>query len=649
MSEKPIIVKNIYDEDIPLYFLDYETYFSKDFTLKKLTTIEYVRDPRFKAHGAAIIDPWGKEQWVTGKDLPDFFASVDWSKNGLASHHANFDQFITSQIYGVVPAYNVCTMFMSYGEFGSGRSGSLQALSKRLGLVGKQEGVLESTMDIRDLSPEMESTLSEYAIQDVEMCREAFKLMYYSRGYPEQEMHVIDLTIRMFTDPVLQIDSAMCRAEIAEEDLRIQNLLNSDIIKDAKLSSKCLSILQARGIEGLMRSRPCFAELLLSRGIYPPMKNKVKNGEVLADEFTYAFAKNDIELITLGDDPRVSDLVAVWTGTKSSIRKTRAERFLAASENGTKPFPMPLIYAGARTNRWSGRGTSLNVQNMPSGRDGRGSRLRQSIIAPKGWRIAAPDLSQVELRCSAWIADEKELLHDLANNLDPYSKTASEIYGVTVDKKGPYAHYRHVGKEAELSLSYGVGWKKFYHTIQTKYGNQVGDFTEEDAQRTVDLYRKKRVGILSVWDAFKEYLPMMVADMVKGDEYKIWRIYKDKILTPSNLYMHYQDLQWKFDKDIRRGNYIYLHGKEYAKIYPQKMYENAIQSMARDIIAHQMVQIAKEFRVLGTVHDEILVLVPEQEADAALEWCLDIMRKPPEWCATLPLDAEGKHSHCYAK
>lgn len=642
-----LTVPDLFGRKIPLYFIDYETYYADDFSLRKLTITEYVRDPRFKAHGAAVVDPEGTSFWVTHDDIPAFFASVDWTKNGLGSHHANFDQFITSQIYGVVPAYNVCTMFMSYGEFGSGRSASLQALSTRLGLKGKLEGVLEDTKNIRDLNPEQEKALSVYAIQDIEQTRKAFEIMYFERGYPEREMHVIDLTIRMFTDPVLRIDPKICYAEIEEENIRINNLLNSDLLKNVNLSPKCVNILKTKGIEGIMRSRPCFVELLESRGVRPPMKQRIKNGELL-NEYTYALAKTDPELIALSEDPRVSDLVACWTGTKSSLRKRRAERFLSASANGTKPFPIPLIYAGARTNRWSGRGTSVNIQNLPSGRDGRGSRLRQSIIAPDGWRIASPDLSQIELRCGAWLANETELLYDLAHDLDPYSKTASEIYGVPVEKDGVNSQYRHVGKECELSLIYGVGYKKLYNTIQTKYGDKVGTFTEEDAQRATYLYRNKRTGVVAQWELLRQYIPIMAAGEADF-EYGPCHIYSDRIKMPSELFIHYQQLHWSYDDKLNQGNWVYKHGKDWVKIYHSKMFENIVQGIARDIIAYHMVEIAREFRILGTVHDEILVLVPENQADEALAWCIDIMRKPPPWCPDLPLNAEGKHARCYSK
>jgi DNA polymerase bacteriophage-type len=649
--DKPLTVQDLHGNTIPVWVVDFETFYDTkskySLSAKGMTTTLYVRDPRFRAHGLSYTDPDGNSGWVSHNGIQAFFDSIDWTKNAFAAFNTMFDGYIAFEHYNMIPCYYIDIMYMSIGEWGSGERHRLKDVCARLDLEGKIEGELEKTDGIRELSPEQEEALVPYAIRDSEQTREAFELLYFDKGYPEGEMHVIDITLRMFCHPVLEINPALCRAEIEAEDIRINNLLKSDILKDAVLSDNSRAVFMSKGIEGMMRSRDCFAELIRSRGIEPPLKERKKGGVAIKGEYTYAFAKNDEELMSLGEDPRVSDLVALWTGSKSTIRKTRALRFLSVSEDGTKPLSVPLRYCGARTNRWSGF-ELINLQNLNSGRDGRGSRLRESIMAPKGYRIAAPDLSQVELRCSAWVSDELELLDDLRNGRDPYSKLASEIYGVTVDKYGPHSHLRHVGKEGELSLGFGVGVDKFYNTIKTKYGQDVGEFSMEDAIKVVNLYRKKRTGIISVWSDLKEFIPLMAAQEARFD-YKIFTFQDNKILMPSNLRLHYKNLSWHYDKESKSGSFIYQYKKEWTRIYAAKLYENLIQSMARDIVAYHLVEIAKLFRVLSTVHDEILVLVPESEADAALAQCIEIMRKPPAWCATLPLDAEGKHNRFYAK
>jgi hypothetical protein len=245
-------------------------------------------------------------------------------------------------------------MGMSRGEWGVGVSASLEAVSQRLGNGGKLPGVLEGTDGIRDLSEEQEAALIPYAINDARKMRKDFEDLYFDRAYPEQELHIIDLTVRAFARPLLRVNPALCRAEIEAEDQRMDQLLKSDLIGDMQLSDICANKVRDGGITALMRSRDCFAEMLRARGIVPPMKEKLKKGVVVPGEFTYAFAKNDAEMISLGEDPRVSDIVAAWTGLKSTMRKARAERFLSVTADGTKTLPIPLVYCGGRTHRWSG-------------------------------------------------------------------------------------------------------------------------------------------------------------------------------------------------------------------------------------------------------------------------------------------------------
>lgn len=664
---KPLSIVDLYGRTLPLWFLDFETYYNtkEKYSLRNMSTAQYVRDPRFKAHGLSYVDPEWNTGWITHKDLPDFFASIDWKNTAVGAHNASFDKFISSEIYKAVAAYYVCTMSMSRGEFGPGVKASLDALSKRLEQdEEKIQGELEKTDGIRDLSPEQEAALVPYAIRDSRLARKNFEVLYFDRGYPEQELHVIDLTIRAFVDPKLEIDAELCRQEIEDEDRRMAALLNSDLIGQAQLSDPCRKILLSeKGLTGLMRSRPCFAELLRSRGVEPPMKErKNAQGIVIEGEYTYAFAKNDIELITLGEDPRVSDLVATWCGLKSTIRKNKAQRFLDVTHNGTKPFAVPLLYCGGRTHRWSGAGADendrataggYNVQNMSSGRDGGGKRLREAIKAPKGYVVVACDSAQVELRCSAWFAQEQDLLDALRTGGDPYAALASEIFGVPVaketkDSPGINEPFRFVGKEGELSLQFGVGWKKFFNTVQTKYGFDSSMFSELDAQRTVDLYRAKRKGIVKVWNDLREFIMLMAAKEA-GFDYKIFRFENNRVIMPNGLAIWYRDLHWYVDKENNQSGFIYRFKEEWTKIYAAKMYENFIQSIARSVVAEQALVIAQRYKIVLLVHDEVVYLAPGNEAQEALDFGLAAMRVAPSWAPGIPLDAEGKVGPRYLK
>jgi DNA polymerase len=668
---KILTVKNSLGESLPVFTLDAETYYENNpsgYSLrnKGLTTCMYIRDPRFYCHGFSYVDPEGKSGWITHYKLQAFFNELKKQRFAWLSHNCAFDGFLAYEHYGIEADYYLDTMSMSYGEWGVHESGSLKNLCKRLNLPGKLEGVLEETSGIRILSSEQETALIPYAIRDSEQTRSAFEILYYDRGFPEVELHIIDITIRAFTVPILEVNAGLCRAEIEEEDIRLKSLLESSLIKDAQLSSKCRQIVVDKGTTGLMRSRPCFAELIKSRGVVPPMKHaKTTKGELKYNDdgspvYTYAFAKNDIELMNLGEDSRVSDLVAAWTGLKSTIRKTRAESFLIATDAGTKPLCVPLKYCGAHTMRWSGW-DKINLQNLPSGRDGRGSRLREAITAPPGYVLVVADSSQIEARVNAWLWGQTDLLNLFANGDDPYAALASALYGVTVRKHSKHqdginAHLRPVGKAMELGLGFGMGWKKYLDGCLS--GSIIGEvvpMTPEGAIAAVDFYRAKRNKIIEGWDILKHALVMMAAKQTGFKVQNLLGICDDKIFMPNELYLHYKNLHFHTFKDKEFSELVYQTGFSretgaiYTRIWHSKLDENICQCLARIIVAEQALEIAKKHRIVLLVHDEVVFLAKKEEADEALAFGITAMRKSPTWAPGIPLDAEGGHAYNYTK
>lgn len=670
---KPLTVQDYNGRELPVITLDFETYYEDSrsgYSLKnpKINTIMYVRDPRFKAHGLSYVLPDGTEGWVTHKNLKNWFASFDWTKHAMLGMNTSFDAFIAFEHYGIDAAYYLDIMSMSRGEWGIKERASLQAISKRLGMKGKLEGELEKTSGIRDLSPEQEAELIPYALQDSRQTLEIFEHMYFEMGFPEDELHIIDLTIRAASVPKLRINAALCHAEIEDEDRRLKNLLESDIIGDAILSPKCGQKVLKGGVAELMRSRPCFAELIKSRGVMPPMKHaKTAKGEFKYDEdrkpiYTYAFAKNDIELMNLGEDERVSDLVAVWTGLKSTIRKTRAQTFLNVTHNGAKTLPIPLNYCGAHTMRWSG-GENLNPQNLPSGRDGRGARLRESIIAPDGYVIVVSDSAQIEARVNATLWGQEDLIQTFRDKKDPYSELASSMYKVPVGKNGPNSHLRPVGKAMELGLGYGMGVDRFLDgCLSGSITGDVLDISYEEAATAVEFYRHRRNKIVEGWDKLKQVLAHMVSwdaqDKANGVSLAINSFLTaapDRIIMPNGLSLHYKNLGYHYFPEKEKRELVYESGRDstgapsFTRLWHSKLDENIVQCLSRIIVAQQAVAVARRYDVVLLVHDEIVYLAKEEEAEEALEFGLAAMRVPPVWMPDLPLDAEGGTAKNYSK
>jgi len=720
-------IRNLHGLELPLYCLDFETYYDDDYSLKKMSTIEYIRDPRFKAHGCAVVEPDGWSHWVTHKDLPDYFGSLDWDSIAVLGQHTNFDGAIISEIYGYVANYYLCTMFQSAGVWGPGVPHSLVAQAERLESSGKAEGgmALQDVKGVRELSCSQEGPLAFYGIQDAEVTVEHFEKMMDWHEFPEKELHVIDLTIKAFVRPLFRINAPICRAEIEEEEQRFARLMESDLVGDADLTDRCKEILEEKGVPGLIRSRDCFAELFYSRGVVPPMKHaqdKNKNPKYNEDgtpTMTFAFSKEDVEFQAMRDDDRVADLVYAKSGFSSNQRYTRAKTFLDVTHEGTRPLPIPLRAYGGRTHRWSAndkehdndKGNPYNPQNLQSGRDGGSTRMRDAIIAPEGWKILIADSGQIECRFGAWLAGEKQLLEDFKAydegdvSKDPYCLLASSVFHKEVQKGGPNGELRTIGKEGELSLSFGVGPPKFYHSITARYGFSHADFVKTDQDRafvesiipefesseswrkdtfddykgleiqgegddryvfdldkgiryelapfliswkTVHHYRSLRTKIVGAWNELDGYLAQMAARLCPDNGFT-WRdvigIYNQKILMPNDLFMYYRHLHWSTE----HNGYVYKHKKEWNRIYKSKLYQHIVQSGSRTIVAEQAVEVGKELPIALLVHDEIVGLAPEKEAEDAAAFMSQEMRKAPSWCSDIPLNCEVQIKDHYAK
>jgi hypothetical protein len=188
-------------------------------------------------------------------------------------------------------------------------------------------------------------------------------------------MKLIDMTVRMFTEPALVGDQA-----------KMQQLYDDEITRKAELLAK------AETNRDIIMSNDKFAEALLALGVTPPKKQSKANPE----KETYAFAKSDKAFTDLleSDDADVQALVAARLGVKTTIAETRALKFLETAKRG--PLPVYLNFWGAKTTgRYSG-GNSINWQNIPA--RGPSAGLRDALLAPPGYTVLVGDSSNIELR-----------------------------------------------------------------------------------------------------------------------------------------------------------------------------------------------------------------------------------------------------------
>jgi hypothetical protein len=403
--------------------VDFETRWDKkEYTLSKLTTEQYIRDERFKAFGMCYkFYGEDKIRWVTHDKLPDFVDNVDWSTTAVLAHNAQFDVAILSWVYGAKPCFIFDSLSMGRALRGIEVGNSLAKLAEEYGLPPKGKAV-HSTDGLAELTSEIEQELAEYCKHDVFLCEEIFKRLVV--GYPAKELRLIDLTLKMFTNPVLDLDKEML-SEAIKEEAESRNAL-----------------LQRLGIEeSELASNPKFGEILQGLGVTPPTKISKTTGKS-----ALALAKNDAHFQALLNSERedIAQLCEARLAVKSTLERTRAQRFLDISHRGC--LPVPLNYYGAHTGRWSAsKGSGLNLQNLK-----RGSFLRKSIMAPDGYMLVVCDLSQIEPRVLAWLCDYDALLNIFSSGQDPYAQFGAQMFGIPGMTKDSHPDLRQSAKSALL-------------------------------------------------------------------------------------------------------------------------------------------------------------------------------------------------------
>jgi DNA polymerase len=619
-----------------LMTLDLETYYSRDYSLTKMTTEEYIRSPQFEAIGAAFKLNDEPAAWVAKPKLEKVLKQNDWSNKMVLCQNTAFDGAILGWHYGVQPLAWFDIMGMSRALFPHEKSHSLKAQAERMGVGQKGDEVLRALgKNYKDFSPEELAQYGAYCVNDVDLTHALFQ-KYMALGFPKIELQLIDLTLRMYIDPVLVLDESMLRKHLTEVQDRKQALMES--VRDMMLEKADPDYVHAifsegmAGIKKLLMSNEKFATLLRTFRIEPPMKISPATGRM-----TYAFAKSDEGFASLLEfpDERVQTLAACRIGSKSTLEETRTQRFIGMSQRGA--FPVPLRYYGAHSGRWSGQ-DSVNLQNLTA-RGENANKIKKSMMAPPGHVVIDCDSSQIEARTLAWLAGQQDLLDAFANKQDVYSIMAASIYGIPVDQVTTGAgSQRQVGKTVILGAGYGVGPNKLQIFLRTVAGVEV-DLTE--AKRIINTYRTTYSCIPALWQRAQDALrAMSMGNGAQIDAVGIIHAMPNNRLTlPNGLYIHYPDLT----QTTINGNteWSYYSKGQRVKIYGGKIVENFTQAVARCVVAEQMLRISKRYKVVLTVHDAVACVAPIEEAEEAKQFVVDCMSWQPAWATGLPLACEA--------
>ena len=355
---------------------------------------------------------------------------------------------------------------------------------------------------------------------------------------------------------------------------------------------------------------------------------------------------------------------------KSSVRKYQAMDAAVCSDGRARG--MFQFYGANRSGRWAGR--IIQLQNLPqnhmpdlsearelikTGDYGMASMLYDSVpdvlselirtafIPKPGCKFIVSDFSAIEARVLAWLAGEEWRMKAFDCGDDIYCASASQMFGVPVEKHGVNAELRQKGKIAELALGYGgsVGALKAMGALEM-------GLTEDELQPLVNTWRSANSAITSFWWAVDEAVKKVVRERSKAETHGIRFEYRSGMLLihlPSGRQLTY--VKPKLGENAFGGESVtYMGvgtGKKWERIesYGPKFVENITQGLSRDILAYAM-RTLSDLRIVAHVHDELVIEVSEAEDLSAI--CEQMGRTPP-WAEGLMLNADGYECRFYKK
>ncbi len=619
--------------------IDFETYYDKEFSLSKMTTESYIRDPRFEVIGVGVKVNDHQTDFYSGDNVGRFLNSLDYSKRAILCHHTAFDGFILSHHFGIKPRFWLDTLSMARPKHSITVGGSLKALTDYYSIGVKGDEVINALGKRRaDFTADELARYASYCCNDVEITYKLF--MELRRGFPASELRIIDQTLRMFVEPQLVLNKPLL-------EKHLENVIN-----------KKASLVEALGLDctedeakKMLMSNQLFANYLESCGVSAPLKTSPATGKA-----TYAFSKTDRGFTDLLEHPdeRVQAAAAARLGVKSTLEETRTRSLIGVAERG--PLPILLNYYGAHTGRFSG-GDKMNLQNLP-----RSGALRRSLCAPEGKMLIACDSAQIEARVVAWVAQQNDLLDAFREKRDVYSEFATEVYGRKVTKADKIERF--VGKTCVLGLGYGMGADKFKATLAIGQAGLRVNIELDEAKRIVQLYRSKNHKIASFWNRCNTALTHLVSkrDFALVEHTPAIELIDDGIKLPNGLAIRYPLLTnandgYAYAADAR----VYreavkdrvlgkdLNTDKFIRVYGGKVTENLVQALARIVVAEQMIKIGERYKVVLQVHDEVVILCDKEEVDEAKAYMLEVMSTPPTWAPDLPVACEADHGENYGE
>lgn len=628
--------------------IDYENYYDKELSITTMGGVNYTRHPKTRPYMVSVAASTG-HSYVGAVDDFDFAAisGPDWL---WVHHNASYDPLVYARLHDENPeAFPLpandpqCTADLSaFLGFPRSLAGAVYAAYGQV-LSKSVRDNMKGRMP-EDLSPAERDDLARYALDDAKWCLKLW--MDFSDRWPENERRASLMTRQMGWEGLL-LDSAKIEEDKKKLAAQIWEAKNQiPWSKEAAALSPKQLALACREV-----------------GITPPPSLALDSEECAEWEDLY------------GDQ-------FPWVDAMRRVRRCNAMlKKLEAMEARVKPdgrMNYDLKYVGAHTKRWSGGG-GVNVQNLTS-KEMFGVDIRSELIAPEGKVFIMSDLAQIEPRCSALVSRDWEFLDSLASGISPYIIHARQTMGLGPDEVWPKNDLRYkLAKARVLALGYGAGHRKFLWMATNLYG--VGEIfdqplldgeynsyaryaSEVDAQWYAEWkalpenIQHRYVVAKRIVDDFRAKSPLLASNDPQNPG--MWKQLGDA-LRQSALSKEDLELQLPSGNVLRYKN-VRFRGKEMCvqivkngtvvevRTYGANLYENLIQSIARDAFRDCLINVADAgYKIVLHVHDEIVVEVDEADAEHHRKEMERLMGVSPKWAPRLPVDAEASISKFYKK
>jgi DNA polymerase len=608
--------------------LDFECFFSKDYSLKKMGVFEYVADPRFAVLGCAFkvvgtihsLFEFGAQRVTTQ------LSTIKWDELTIAGQNLPFDAWILAKKFGIYPRYTVDVLDLARAWDAEAKHDlDTLAITFNVGRKGRTldfEGVTEA-----NATPEQQKALAEYACNDVELQDKLLRILLPRLTNPAVEIPLAHATLEMRTKPTLVCDNKLGDILVSsmkrEANASIERL--GLTVKDISCEATFQSHLEAALVEsGDLLQRYCKPT---KRGYAPALAKEDSMREVLLNH----------------PSQRVRDLCEAKVGRRSwQLHIARVERIMRIAKVCDGLLPCPLNYHAAHTGR-DGGAEKINLQNLAKHGPPVLIAMRGLIKTAPGQRLIRDDLNAIEPRCLFWLADEKQGLEDFRrfdlglDSFDIYVKFAStcleKVLEAIID-----AERGQIGKVGVLGCGYGMGayLPESNKSLPNKLFLENGlDVTM--AEKVVYTYRRVYASVCRLWgnleSAFRRVvdkgLPVTVGKL------KLFAT-KDcpvEIELPSTRRLRYHNA-------CIRSGYLQLGN---VPIWGGAITENVTQAVARDILMEGVLRLnTAGLTVRHRVHDEVIIQHPLEGIEEAKVLANKILCTPPKWALDLPLAGKAK-------